>query len=98
MLFEVRQVLGDFPYYDLLRSWDSVVDITTGYGLVDQEVGVRVLLGSRISTSPPIQWVPVGSFPGAKRPGREAEHSPPTSAEVKKMWIYTSIQPHVFMA
>jgi hypothetical protein len=27
------------------------------------------------------------------RPGREADHSPPTSAEVKKMWIYTST-PH----
>jgi hypothetical protein len=26
--------------------------------------------------------------PGAKRQRREADHSPPTSAEVKKMWIY----------
>jgi hypothetical protein len=26
-----------------------------------------------------------GSFPEVKRPGREADHSPPTSAEVKKM-------------
>jgi hypothetical protein len=24
------------------------------------------------------------------RQGRETDHSPPTSAEVKKMWIYTS--------
>jgi hypothetical protein len=24
------------------------------------------------------------SFPGVKRPGREADHSPPTSAEVMK--------------
>jgi hypothetical protein len=24
---------------------------------------------------------------GVKRPGREVDHSPPTSAEVKKMWI-----------
>jgi hypothetical protein len=36
-----------------------------------------------------------GSFPGEKRPGREADHSPPTSAEVKKMWIYTSTPPYV---
>jgi hypothetical protein len=28
-----------------------------------------------------------GSFPGVKRQGREADHSPLTSAEVKKMWI-----------
>jgi hypothetical protein len=27
---------------------------------------------------------------GVKRPGRESHHSPPTSAEVKKMWICTS--------
>jgi hypothetical protein len=39
-----------------------------------------------------------GSFPGVKRPGREADHSPPTSAEVKKIWIYTPTPPYVFMA
>jgi hypothetical protein len=38
------------------------------------------------------------SFPGVKRPGREADHSSPTSAEVKKMWIYTSTTPYTFMA
>jgi hypothetical protein len=41
---------------------------------------------------------PGGSFSGVKRPGREADHSPPTSAEVKKMWIYTSTTPYAFMA
>jgi hypothetical protein len=35
---------------------------------------------------------------GVKRQGREADHSPPTSAEVKKMWIYTSTPLYVFMA
>jgi hypothetical protein len=39
-----------------------------------------------------------GSFPGVKRQGREADHSPPTTAEVKKMWIYISTPPYVFMA
>jgi hypothetical protein len=34
---------------------------------------------------------------GVKRPGREADHSPPTSAEVKKMWIFTSTPPYAFM-
>jgi hypothetical protein len=38
------------------------------------------------------------SFPGVKRQGREDDHSPPTSAEVKKMWIYTSTPPYAFMA
>jgi hypothetical protein len=27
---------------------------------------------------------------------READHSPPTSAEVKKTWIYTSTPPYAF--
>jgi hypothetical protein len=39
-----------------------------------------------------------GSFPGDKAPGREADHSPPTSADVKKVWIYTSTPPYAFMA
>jgi hypothetical protein len=37
------------------------------------------------------------SFPGVKWPGREAHNSSPTSAEVKKTWIYTSTPPYVFM-
>jgi hypothetical protein len=45
------------------------------------------------STQPPIQWVP-----WVKRPGSEADHSPPTSAEVKQMWICTSTPPHACMA
>jgi len=28
-----------------------------------------------------------------KRPGREADHSPPSSAKVKDAWSYTSIPP-----
>jgi hypothetical protein len=48
---------------------------------------ITVLHGQRVNS--PIQWVG-GHFPGVKRPGREADHSPQVSAEVKKMWIYTS--------
>jgi hypothetical protein len=43
-----------------------------------------------------MQWLPVAVSPGVKRPGREADHSPAASAEVKKMWIYTSTPPYVF--
>jgi hypothetical protein len=35
---------------------------------------------------------------GLKRPGREAYHSPPSSAEVTNAWSYTSTVPYVFMA
>jgi hypothetical protein len=33
-------------------------------------------------TQPPIQWVPEALSLGVKRPGREVDHSPPSSAEV----------------
>jgi hypothetical protein len=52
-------------------------------------------------TQPPIQWVLGPLSPGVKRQGREADDSPPTSAEVKKMWIYHIYippPPYTFMA
>jgi hypothetical protein len=33
---------------------------------------------------PPIEWVPGNLSPDLKRPGREADHSPSTSVQVKK--------------
>jgi hypothetical protein len=50
------------------------------------------------STQPPIQQVPGFLSPGVRQPRRKADHSPPTSAEVKKMWIYITTTPYVFMA
>jgi hypothetical protein len=47
----------------------------------------RPVLGS---THPPILWVPGALTSGVKRPGREADHSPPSSAKVKNAWSYTS--------
>jgi hypothetical protein len=38
-----------------------------------------------------------GLFPMGKAPWREVDHSPPVSAEVKKIWIYTSTLPYAFM-
>jgi hypothetical protein len=39
-----------------------------------------------------------GSYIGVKRPGREADHSPPSSAEAKNAGTYTSTLQYVFMA
>jgi hypothetical protein len=91
------------------RSRDSAVGIASVYGLNDPGVGIRVPVEARIfssrssrpvlgPTQPPVQWVPGALSPGKKLPGREADHSPPTSADVKKTWIYTSTSPYVFMA
>jgi hypothetical protein len=51
-------------------------------------------------TQPPIQWVLEGRglSLGAKLPGRKAEHTPPTSAEVKNAWSYTSTPQYVSVA
>jgi hypothetical protein len=46
----------------------------------------REILGPN---QPVIQRGP-GYFPGVKRPGREADHSSPPSAEVKNEWSYPS--------
>jgi hypothetical protein len=44
-------------------------------------------------TKPLIKWVP-----WVKLSGRETYHSYPTTANVNKTWIHTSIPPYVFMA
>jgi hypothetical protein len=49
-------------------------------------------------TQPPIKWVPGDLSPGVKQPGREADHSSPTSTKVKKTWVYTSTPTYVFIA
>ena len=41
----------------------------------------------------PIQLVPVFPTGGNKRPGREVDQSPPSIAEVKNVWSYTSTSP-----
>jgi hypothetical protein len=39
-----------------------------------------------------------GSFPGVKRPGREAGHSPHLVPRSKNEWSYTSIPQYAFLA
>jgi hypothetical protein len=42
---------------------------------------------------PPVQWVPGALSLEVKWPGREADHSLLSSAEVKNEWSYTSTPP-----
>jgi hypothetical protein len=44
------------------------------------------------------RWVGEAFSLEVRRPGLEADHSPPTSAKVKKTWIYTSTPSCTFMA
>jgi hypothetical protein len=77
------------------KSRDISVGIALGYGLEDRASRVRFPTGTRNfslhhsvqngSGAHPASYPMVtgGSFPGVKRPGREADHSPPSTAEVK---------------
>jgi hypothetical protein len=84
------------------KSRDSAVSIVTRYGLDSWGVGVQVPVGARFFSSPhppdrfwsPSSFLSNGSLgTGVLSPGREADHSPPNSAEVKNTWIYTSTAP-----
>jgi hypothetical protein len=93
-----------------LNSCDSSVGIALGYGLDDRGSRVRFPAGAgnfslhhRVQngpgpTQPPTQWVPGALSLGVKRPGREVDHSPPSSAEVKNAWSYISTPQYAFMA
>jgi hypothetical protein len=78
---------------------NSVFGIALGYGL-DDRGGLGIFLFTTASrkvlrpTQPPIQWAPGVLSLGVKRPGREANHSPPSSAEIKNAWSYTSTLPN----
>jgi hypothetical protein len=61
------------------------------------------MVESRIFSSrhPDQLWAHPDSYPmgtGGFSLGREADHSPPTSAEVKRIWVYTYISTYAFIA
>jgi hypothetical protein len=69
----------------------GILELDSGRGL-----GILFITASRTAlgpTQPPIQWVPGALSLGVKQPGRQADHSPPSSAEVKNAWSYTATTP-----
>jgi hypothetical protein len=71
-------------------------DRSSGWGSIFlPSTSSRPVLGS---TQPPIQWVKGTISPEVKRLRHEADHSRPTDAEIKNMWIYTSTFQYIFMA
>jgi hypothetical protein len=69
----------------------------------DSQLGLGIFLFTTASrtalepTQPPIQWVPGALSLGVKRPGREADHSLPSSAEVKEcveLYLHSPIRLH----
>jgi hypothetical protein len=82
--------------HHIVKSPDSSVGRALGYGLDDRGSRVRFSAGAgnfslhhRVQNGsgahPAFNAMGTrGSFPGVKRPGREADHSPPSNAEVKE--------------
>jgi hypothetical protein len=78
----------------IVHSLSELSCIVLGYGLDDRRFQSRQRLGIFLFTTasrpavrptqPPSQWVTVALFLGVKRPGREADHLPPSIAEVKE--------------
>jgi hypothetical protein len=90
----VRKLLDTFSLSYGLDDRGSRVRFPAGLGifLLTTASGTALRL-----TQPPIQWVPGVLFLGVKWPGSEADHSPPSSADVKNAWSYTSTPQHIFM-
>jgi hypothetical protein len=89
-IFRYRLTLKTFGYTPVfaatLHIWEPSPPL---YLNIDADLG---------PTQPPIQWVPGALSLGVKWPGREADHSPPSSVGVKNARSYTSISQYAFMA
>jgi hypothetical protein len=94
-----RQRMGKFiprlkKSVSLSRRAQSVQRRARGWTIgvlgFDSRRGLAIILFTIVSrpalgpTHPPSQWVPGALSLGVKRPGREADHSPPSSAEVEE--------------
>jgi hypothetical protein len=100
LLVRIAHIICNHPLY--MRRGSSV-GIALEYRLdsrgsrFDFRMGLGIFLFTTASRTalepiqPPIQWVPAAPFLGVKRPGREADHSLPSSAEVSE-WV--ALCPH----
>lgn len=81
----------------------SVLRLATGWTVRDSNYG-RENIFSRLQKSPDHIWdthslifnVYWGSFPGVIRPGREADHVPPSGAEFKNE-VAIHLLPHIWL-
>jgi hypothetical protein len=89
-LWQLNPTLSLTNYLLILMNRHISVGITTGYELDGRgsipSRGKRFLLVFRPALRPAqtSQWVPMYLFPWIRRPGREADHSFPSSAKIKK--------------
>jgi hypothetical protein len=95
----------DRSHYDAVAN--VTMDFSLLYRLDDGAFGIRVPEVSKIfsassrpvmgPTQPPIQRVPGALSLGVKRPGRESDHTPPTSIQMENTCSYISTPRYVLM-
>jgi hypothetical protein len=78
LFFEIN-----YPRFTQLKReyWVLRFDSPRGLGIFLFTTASRTAQGP---TQPPIQWVPGVLSRGVKRSGREADHTPPSSGEIKE--------------
>jgi len=83
-----KNLLGEM-FRDFFRSLDSSVGIETMLRVGRSGVHISEKFTTALAPKqPPIQCIP-GFFLGLKRPGRDANRSPPSSIDVKNGWSST---------
>jgi hypothetical protein len=92
----MREYIPPLPQY-VLMEW-CLIDVTDDRGFESRQWLFIFLLTTSSKpalgpTQPHIHWVPGTLSLGVKQPGREADHLPPSSTEVKNAWNYTSTPP-----
>jgi hypothetical protein len=81
----------DKDYIYRATGWTiGVLGFDSGRGL---GIFTTTSISALAPTQPPVQWVPGALSLGVMRSGREADHSPPSSAEVKNAWSFISTSP-----
>jgi hypothetical protein len=92
MVFNGEELVAPRPTLKLEdHPLSAEVRVPTTAGIFLFITASRPALGP---TQPLIQWVPGALSQGIKLLGREADHSTPSSAEVKEcVWSYTSTSP-----
>jgi hypothetical protein len=89
-----------YTFFSVLRSQNNSVSVVICYGLDDKvrfSTGTGIFLfinmyGYVLAPDLRTQLLAALSV-GVKQPGRTADHSPPSTVEVKNVSIYTSTPP-----
>jgi hypothetical protein len=93
MLKTLQELWQLSQYDDQAMGWTTSVQFLAGAGTSPHQ-RIKTSAGAHPASC---SWDTVGSFPRVKQLGHKTDCSPPSSAEVKNVWSYTSIPQYTFM-